>query len=88
MRELCGYVHGDDFTITGDSMQLAQTNLDGANVKSVTTPAVKMLAWTPQVFAKIDRTSRFKRATMRASFLSINRVDVQHAVKEVSTVHG
>ena len=40
-RELCGFVHGDDFIITGDSMQLAQRNLDGANVSSVLTPAVE-----------------------------------------------
>ena len=34
-RELCGFVHGDYFVTTGGSMQLAQMNLDGANVKSV-----------------------------------------------------
>ena len=61
-------------------------NLDGANVKSVTTPAVKMQEWTPQMFTKIDRdrTSIFRSATMRASYMSINRVDVQQAVKEVA----
>ena len=61
-------------------------NLDGANVKSVTTSAVKMQEWTPQMFTKIDRdrTSIFRSATMRASYMSINRVDVQQAVKEVA----
>ena len=139
-RELCGFVHGDDFIITGESMQLewresrlnegliikrraipgpddgddktvtilnrlvtwvclsgsrnqieieadprhreillAQMNLDGANVKSVTTPAVKIQEWTPQMLTNInrDRTSTFRSATMRASYMSINRVDVQ-----------
>ena len=142
-RELCGFVHGDDFIITGDSMLLAWAesllneglifkrrailgpddgdgktvtilnrmvtwvcpsrfrnqieiesdplhreillalmNLNGANVKSVTTPAVKMQEWTPQMLTKIDkdRASMFRSATMRASYLSINRVDVQQAV--------
>ena len=31
-----------------------------------------------------DRTSTFRSATMRACFMSINRVDVHHAVKQVS----
>ena len=64
----------------------AQMNLDGANVKSATTPAVKMQEWTPQMLTKIDkdRTSTFRSATMRASYMSVNRVDVQHAVKEVA----
>ena len=123
-RELCGFVHGDDFIVTGDSMQLAwiesrlneagrwrrqdghdpehqieietdprhreillaPMNLDGANVKSVTTPAVKLQEWTPQMLTKTDRdrTPTFRSATMRASFMSINRVDVQQAVKEVA----
>ena len=113
---LCGFVHGDDFIITGDSMQLswiesrlneglilkrrailgpddgddktvtilnrlvtwvclsgsrnqieieadprhreillAQMNLDRANAKSVTTPAVKIQEWTPQMLTKIDK---------------------------------
>ena len=34
---------------------LAQMNLDGANVKSVTTPAVKMQEWTPQRYVKAPR---------------------------------
>ena len=57
---------------------LAQMNLDGANVKSVTTPAVKIQEWTPQMLTKIDRdrTSTFRSATMRACYVSINRVDV------------
>ena len=61
-------------------------NLDGANVKSVTTPAVKMQEWTPQMLTKIDRdrTSTFRSATMKASYMSIIRVDVQQAVKEVA----
>ena len=61
-------------------------NLDGANVKPVTTPAVKIQEWTPQMLTKIDkdRTSTFRSATMRASYISINRVDVQQAVKEVA----
>ena len=126
-RELRGFVHGDDFIITGDSMQLAwiesrlneglihkrlailglddgddktvtilnrlvtwvclsgsrnqieieadprhreillaQMNLDGANAKSVTTPAVKIQEWTPQMLTKFDRdrTSTFRSATM------------------------
>ena len=146
-RALCGFVHGDDFIITGDSMQLAwidsrlneglilkrrailgphdgddktvtilnrfvtwvclsgsrsqieieadprhreivltQMNLDGANVKSVTTPAVKIQEWTPQMLTKIDRdrASKFRSATMSASYMSINRVDVQQAVKEAA----
>ena len=64
---------------------LAQMNLDGANVKSVTTPAVQIQEWT-QVLTKIDRdrTSTLRSATMRASYMSINRVDVQQAVKEVA----
>ena len=32
-RELCGFVRGDGFIFTGESTQLAQMNLDGANVK-------------------------------------------------------
>ena len=85
-RELRGFVHEDYFTITGDSTQLAQMNLDGANVKSVMTPTVKMQEWTPQVLAKIDkdRTSTLRSATMRARNMSINRVDVQHAVRKVA----
>ena len=65
---------------------LAQMNLDGANVKSVTTPAVKIQEWTPQMLTKIDRdhTSTIRSATMGASYMSINRVDVQQAVKEVA----
>ena len=61
-------------------------NLDGANVKSVTTTAVKMQEWTPQMIMKIDkdRTSTFRSATMRASYMSVNRMDMQHAVKEVA----
>ena len=61
-------------------------NLDGANAKSVTTPAVKIQEWTPQMLTKIDRdrASEFTSATMRASYMSINRVDVQQAVKEVA----
>ena len=84
-RELHGFVRGDDFIFTGDSVQLAQMNLDGANVKSVMTPAVKTQEWTPQL-AKMDRDrlSTFRSATMRASCTSVNRVDVQHAVKEAA----
>ena len=61
-------------------------NLDGANVESVTTPAVKLQEWTAQMLTKIDRdrSSTFRSATMRASYMSINRVDVQQAVKEVA----
>ena len=143
-RDLCGFVYGDVFIITGGSLQLAciksrlneglilkrraipgpddgddkavtilnrlltwvclsgsrnqieieadprhreillaQMNLDGANAKSVTTPAVMIQEWTPQMLTKIDRdrTSTFRSATMRASYMSINRVDVQQAVK-------
>ena len=146
-RELCRCVHGDDFIITGDSMQLlwiesrldeglilerrtilnpddeddktitilnrlltcvclsgsrnqieieadprhreillAQMNPDGANVKSVTPPAMKMQEWTPQMHTKIDkdRASLFRSATMRASYMSVNHVDVHHVVKEVA----
>ena len=48
---------------------LAQMILDGANAKSVTTPAVKIQEWTPQMLTEIDmdRTSTFRSATMRAS---------------------
>ena len=44
-------------------------NLDGANVKSVTTPEMKMQEWTPQVLTKNDkdRAPIFRSATMRAS---------------------
>ena len=65
---------------------LAQMTLDGANAKSVTTPAVKIQEWTPQMLTKIDRdrVSTCRSATMRASFVSINRVDVQQAVKEMA----
>ena len=65
---------------------LAQMNLDGAKAKSVTTPAVKIQEWTLQMLTKIDRDrmSTFRSATMRASYMSINRVDVQQAVKEVA----
>ena len=61
-------------------------NLDGTNVLSLMTPAVKMQEWMPQVLLKIDRdrTSTFWSATMRASCMSINRVDVQHVVKKVA----
>ena len=31
-REPCGFLHGDDFIVTGDSLLLAQMNLDCANV--------------------------------------------------------
>ena len=60
--------------------------MDGANVKSVTTQAMKMQEWTPQMLTKIDedRASTFRGATMRASHMSINRVDVQQAVTEVA----
>ena len=65
---------------------LAQMNLDGANVESVTSPAVKMQEWTRQMLTKIDRdrTSALRSATTRASYMSINRVDVQQAVTEVA----
>ena len=62
---------------------LAQMNLDGANAKSVMTPAMKMQEWTPQMFTKIDkdRASTLRSATMRASYMSINRVDVQQVAR-------
>ena len=65
---------------------LAQMNVDGANAKSVTTPAVRIQEWTPQMLTEIDRdrASTFRSATMRASYMSINRVEVQQAVKEVA----
>ena len=65
-------------------------NLDGANVKSVTTPAVKVQEWTPQMLTKLDRdqTLTFMSATIRASYMSINRVRVQQAVRRGSTFHG
>ena len=65
---------------------LAQMNLDGANVNSMATPAVKVQEWTPQILTKLDkdRASTFRSATMRASWMSINRVDVQQAVEEVA----
>ena len=50
------------------------------------TPAMKMPEWTPQMLTKIDkdRASTFRNATIRANYMSINRVDVQQAVKEVA----
>ena len=65
---------------------LAQMNLDGASVKSVATPAVKVQECRPQMLTKLDkgRASTFRSATMRASYMSINRVDVQQAVIEVA----
>ena len=57
-----------------------------ANVKSVTSPAMLMQQWTPQMLTKLnkDKTSTFKSATMRASYMSINRVDVPQQVAEVA----
>ena len=68
-------------------ISLAQMNLDGANAKSVTTPAVKMQEWTLQMLMKIDRdrASTFRSATMRASYMSINRVDVQQVLWQSRT---
>ena len=65
---------------------LAQMSLDGANLKSVTTPAVKIQEWTPRMFTKIDRDRTWTNnsATMRASYMSINRVVMQQAVLEVA----
>ena len=64
---------------------LAQMKLDGASTKSVATPAVKVQKWTPQMLTKLDkdRAALFRSATMRASYMSINRVDVQQATKEI-----
>ena len=47
---------------------------------------MKVQEWTPQMLTKIgkDRASTFRSATMRASYMSINRVDVQQTVKEVA----
>ena len=36
---------------------LAEMNLDGANVKSVTTPAMKMQEWRPQMLTMLDKGS-------------------------------
>ena len=49
-------------------------------------PGVKVQDKTPQVLAMIDRdrTSTFTGATMRESYMSNNRLDVQHAVKKVA----
>ena len=60
-------------------------NLDDAKFSSVTTLAVKIQEWTTQMLMKTvkDRTSTFRSATIRASCMYINRVDVQQAVKEV-----
>ena len=57
-------------------------NLDGANVESVATPAVKVQQWPLQMVTQLDkdRTSTFRSATMRASYMSVNRVDVQQAM--------
>ena len=65
---------------------LAQMSLDGANLKSVTTPAVKIQELTPRMFTKNDRDRTWtnRSATMRASYMSINRVVVKHAVLEVA----
>ena len=52
-------------------------------MKSVAIPAVKVQEWTPQMLTKLDR-DRFRSATMRASCTSVNRVDVQQAMKEVA----
>ena len=50
------------------------------------TPALKVQEWTPQMLTKLDedRPSAFRSATMCASDMSINRLDVQPAVKEVA----
>ena len=56
-------------------------NLDGANVKSVTTPEVNVREWTPQMLTKLDGRRHFRSAPMRTSYMSISRVDVQQAVK-------
>ena len=52
----------------------------------MTTPVVKVQEWTPQVLTELDkdRASMFRSATVRASYMSINRVDVQQVVKEVA----
>ena len=65
---------------------VSQMNLDVANSASVATPAMKMQEWTPQMLTKIDmdRALTFRSTTMRASYMSVNRVDVQRAVKEVA----
>ena len=46
--------------------------LDSASTKPVATPAVKVQEWIPQMFARFDkeRTSYFRSATMRASYMS------------------
>ena len=51
---------------------LAQMNLDGANTKSVATPAMKVQERIPQMRPKLDkdRASLFRSATMRASQMS------------------
>ena len=67
---------------------LAQMILDGANVKSVATPAVKVHEWTPQMLTKLDRASTFRSATMRASYMSIHRVDGATGGARGGTVHG
>ena len=60
--------------------------VDGAITKSVATTAVKMQEWTPQMLPKLDkdRALLFRSATMKASYMSINRVDVQQATKEIA----
>ena len=65
---------------------LAEMNLYGANVKSVTTPAMKMQEWSPQMLTMLDKgsASTFNSATMRTSFMSINRMEVPQATKKVA----
>ena len=65
---------------------MAQMKLDGDNVKSAVTPSIKIQEWTPQMLKPLDkdRASIFRSATMRASCLAINRVDLQQSSKEIA----
>ena len=65
---------------------LAQMMLDGANAKSVATLAVNVQEWTPQMLTKLDRerAAWFRSAAMGVSCMSVTRVDVQQATREIA----
>ena len=58
--------------------------LHSASTKSVATPAVKVQEWIPQMFARFDkeRTSYFRSATRRASYMSSSCDDAQNVTEE------
>ena len=78
-----GRIKGERFLDGGDDQD---GHVSGRCQQSVATPAVKVHEWTPQMLTKLDedRASTFRSATMCASDMSIDRLDVQQAVKEVA----